>query len=116
MIIKKFFEYHNYNYPKGFEILEFLYNDDIIIRPGHIEYEDCIKDCLKSEFRDDVVTINKVKRLSDGAQFKVGEIIKDTHGHIIGRISKIWILGDQVRADIGNLGLVLNNDFLVPLA
>lgn len=46
-------------------------------------------------------------RPSDNVLFNVGDEVTDIFGKSFGKITKIWKSFDQVRIDIGNLGLVL---------
>lgn len=97
-----------------FEILSFLYIDKII-KPGHPEFEDCLKDCLESLWREDSIQINSVRRFSDGEIFTLGDTITLDHGFGLDDnhkqvISKIWPSFDQMRADCGRSGIVLNRE------
>jgi hypothetical protein len=54
-----------------------------------------------------------VKRTSDGEVFSVGDLIGlKPDNKEVGRIDRIWPSFEQMRIDIGNLGLVLNDDIV----
>lgn len=53
-------------------------------------------------------TIYSVKRLPDGEIFTVGDKI-GIGTSPAGNITKIWVSFDQMRLDVGNLGLVLRD-------
>jgi hypothetical protein len=100
---------------KFFKILSFKYsffeNDYRIITEKDPEFNDCIYDCILSKYEKDIVEIYSIKRLSDGEIFTVGDQLL-LGGEDYAKIDKIWPSFEQMRADSGRLGLVLNNKFL----
>lgn len=105
---------------KYFKILSIKYDDWKILKPGHIEFDECVQDCIDNIYTKDPIEINSVQRISDGEIFTLGDMIasvlptnaKDKHISKYGKITKIWPSFDQMRADIDRLGLVLNHEEL----
>ena len=57
--------------------------------------------------------ILSVKRNSDGEIFSVGDTVGyKPDGKVIGEIDRIWKSFEQMRMDVGKLGLVLNDDLM----
>jgi hypothetical protein len=100
-----------------FEILSFRYyvgGDQFrLIEPGHPEFNDCIQDCVESEWRKDEIEINSVRRKEDGEIFTLGKPVFNVSLDIklFGNIDKLWPSFYQMRADIGNGGFPLNHNF-----
>lgn len=106
---------------KHFKILSIKYDDWKILKPGHIEFDECVKDCVENTYTKDPIEINSVQRISDGEIFTLGDMVssilstntKDNHISKYGRITKIWPSYKQMRAIIlggnGTIGLSLNN-------
>lgn len=99
---------------KFFKILSFFENDYRIITEKDPEFNDCVYDCIISKYKKDIVEIYSVKRLSDGEIFTVGDqLLLDGEDYV--KIDKIWPSFDQMRADSGRLGLVLNKKFFTSM-
>lgn len=97
---------------KYFQILSVKYDNWKILTPDHIEFNDCIEDCIENAYQEDIIEIQSVKRISDGEIFSLGDTIIDSTGTSdpsFGKITKIWPSFNQMRADIGRIGIVLNN-------
>ncbi len=94
-----------------FEILSFLYIDKVI-NPDHPEFEDCLEDCIETKWKKDVIQINSVRRYSDGEIFTLGDtiVLDGDDGIHKMKIDKIWPSFDQMRADSGRSGIVLNRE------
>ncbi len=107
------------------DILSFRYkfsDDDYrLIDKKDPEFDDCLKDCIKSKWKEDIVEIHSVKRKSDNEVFTIGDRIylegyssNQTKIHLQdirplnGTITKIWTSFDQIRVDIGRLGTILH--------
>jgi hypothetical protein len=66
-----------------------------------------------NKYSEDDWEILSVKRTSDGEVFSVGDLIGLKPGNReVGKIDRIWQSFEQMRIDIGNLGLVLNDDIV----
>lgn len=104
---------------KYFKILSFkykIYDDWKIINPDHPEFNGCIEDCIENSYTDELVRIFSVERISDGEVFTLGEKVCSVgfgkSSTTYGSIDRIWPSFDQMRCDVGNMGMVLNNDFI----
>lgn len=100
---------------KFFKIISFKYsffeNDYKIIDDKDPEFNYYIYDCIMSKYNKDKVEINSVKRLLDNEVFTVGDqLLIDGDDYV--KIDKIWPSFDQMRADSGRLGIILNRDFI----
>jgi hypothetical protein len=107
------------SWSKYFEILSIKYSvgdDDFrLIEPGHPEFDDCVQDCVESEFRKDEIEIYSVRRKEDGEVFTVGQPVYNVSFNIknFGVVDKLWPSFDQMRADIGRGGFPLNHLFFM---
>jgi hypothetical protein len=118
--IRRFNEniYEKFLWTKEFEIMSIKYDDWKVLTPGHPEFEDCVKDCVKSIYNEDIIEIKSVKRLEDGEVFTVGDMLymnyitdegENIGGKEMGVLTKIWPSFEQMRGDIGRMGIVLNH-------
>ena len=65
------------------------------------------------DYDNDSGKILSVQRLSDDEIFSIGDTIGFVpDGEIIGVIDRLWKSYEQMRIDIGKLGLVLNDDIM----
>jgi len=66
-----------------------------------------------SKYSEEDWDVLSVKRLSDGEIFSVGDLIGlNPDNKEVGKIDRIWPSFEQMRIDVGNLGLVLNDDIV----
>lgn len=104
---------------KYFEVLSIKYSvggDDFrLIEPGHPEFNDCIKDCVESEWKEDEIEIYSVRRKEDGEIFTLGQPVYNVAHNIksFGIADKFWPSFFQMRVDIGNGGFPLNHLFFM---
>ncbi len=112
----------DYLWEKEFKILSIKYGDLKILSPDHSEFNDCVQDCIEHLYHEDVIEINSVQRLVDGEIFTLGDMLYMNYitdngelvgGNNVGIITKIWPSFDQMRADCGRMGVVLNHTYLV---
>lgn len=102
---------------KHFDILSIKYSvggDDFrLITPDHPEFNDCIQDCVESEWRKDEIEIYSVRRKQDGEIFTLGQPVYNVSLDIknFGIADKFWPSFSQIRVDIGNGGFPLNHLF-----
>lgn len=82
--------------PDGFEILDYTNTPTESAR----------------KFTTNGKNISSVRRTFDNEIFSIGDKIGDIYGHEFGNITAIWISFDQMRIDIGNLGLVLREEII----
>lgn len=107
------------SWTKYFEILSIKYSvggDDFrLIEPGHPEFDDCVQDCVESEFRKDEIEIYSVRRKEDGEVFTIGQPVYNVSFDIknFGVVDKLWPSFFQMRADIGRGGFPLNHLFFM---
>ena len=103
---------------KEFEVLSIKYDDWKILKQGHSEFEDCVNDCVNNTHKEDIVEINSVKRIKDGEIFTLGDMLYMNYvspsgqvfgGKEMGILTKIWPSFEQMRGDIGRMGIVLNH-------
>ena len=104
---------------KYFDILSIKYSvggDDFrLIEPGHPEFDDCVQDCVESEWRKDEIEIYSVRRKEDGEIFTLGQPVFNVSLDIknFGIADKFWPSFSQMRVDIGNGGFPLNHKFFM---
>lgn len=72
------------------------------------------EDWVIMDYDNDSGKILSVKRNSDGEIFSIGdEIGLRPDNKSVGKIDRLWKSFDQMRIDVGNLGLVLNDELVI---
>ena len=88
-----------------FEIIE-IQLKRLIIHKGSERFDEFVQ----NGFSETGPKIHAVRRLSDNEVFRVGdELIMEPGRKEVGRITRLWISFEQMRADVGNLGVVLHD-------